>query len=246
MDNFLEIYIKELQRIDTVKQYDDCLNNLKQALTREGYDAIVQTVRVKGKYMANKFSDDSTLESMLKSKENLIAYLKDIMREEIKDKTMTVQKCLSEYLHNFYFFLEAFREMEPHKKATLSPESLRSIQIKNEYDLQHLLYAAIKPLCADTRTEVTEDTGCGTVRSDIKIPNLKTVVEAKCTRTNMSLKKLTEEIEADIVHYEADYIYFYIYDKEKIVKDRQAFEATFNRDFDGKHIEVIILQPVYM
>ena len=91
-----------------------------------------------------------------------------------------------------------------------------------------------------------EDTGCGTVRSDIKIPSLNTVVETKCTRTNMNLKKLTEEIEADIVHYQADYIYFYIYDKEKIIKNRQAFQRTFNRMFDGKQIEVIILQPIYM
>ena len=35
----------------------------------------------------------------------------------------------------------------------------------------------------------------------------------------MSLKKLTEEIEADIVHYKANDIYFYIYDKEKNIKD---------------------------
>ena len=30
----------------------------------------------------------------------------------------------------------------------------------------------------------------------------------KCTRANMSLKKLTEEVEADIVHYNAELIYF--------------------------------------
>lgn len=57
---------------------------------------------------------------------------------------------------------------------------------------------------------------------------------------------MPEEIEADIVHYKADYIFFYIYDKEKIIKDRCAFEANFNRSFDGKEVRIIILQPVNM
>ena len=61
-----------------------------------------------------------------------------------------------------------------------------------------------------------------------------------------NLKKLTEEIEADIIHYKADYIFFYIYDKEKIIKDRHAFETNFNRSFDGKEVRIIILQPVNM
>lgn len=88
--------------------------------------------------------------------------------------------------------------------------------------------------------------GVGAIRSDIKIPSLNTVIEAKCTRKSMALKKLTEEIEADIVHYKADCIYFYIYDKEKIVKDKYVFEKNFNRNFDGKEVRMIILQPINM
>jgi len=109
-----------------------------------------------------------------------------------------------------------------------------------------LLYAVIKSLYPDARREVSDDSGVGTVRSDIKILSLNTIIEAKCTRTSTNLKKLTEEIEADIVHYKADYIFFYIYDKEKIIKDRHAFETNFNRSFDGKEIRIIILQPVNM
>lgn len=41
-------------------------------------------------------------------------------------------------------------------------------------------------------------------------------------------------------------LYFYIYDKEKIIKDKQNFEITFNKEFDGKRIEVIVLQPINM
>lgn len=112
--------------------------------------------------------------------------------------------------------------------------------------MQHLLYATLRPFYADIRKEVTEDSGVGAIRSDMKIPSLNVVIEAKCSRKSMNLKKLTEQIEADIVHYKADSIYFYIYDKEKIIKDRYAFETCFNRDFDGKKVRVILLQPVRM
>lgn len=42
--------------------------------------------------------------------------------------------------------------------------------IQNEYDLQHLLYAALKPLYPGIRKEVSKDSGIGTVREDIFIP----------------------------------------------------------------------------
>ena len=247
MDDLIKNYLEELQQTNTCKKYDECLNRFMKLLIETGYETeILQAVRIKGRYMTNKFSDESTRENMLNAKENLLTYLNGIIQEEQKEAVITKQECLREYLFNFYFFLEAFRETKPHKKATLSSEVLKNIQIQNEYDLQHLVYAVLKPLCADMRAEVVEDNGCGMVRSDIKIPSLRTIIETKCTRANMSLKKLTEEIEADIVHYEADYIYFYIYDKEKIIKNRQAFQTTFHRVFDGKQVEVIILQPVYV
>ena len=191
--------------------------------------------------MTNKFSDEATKDNMLKSKRNLMDYL-DSLGQDLN----TEQAGLKYYLHNFYLFLEAFREEIPHQKSTLKPSLLQSIQIQNEYDLQHILYAVIKPIFPDSRREVAEDSGYGTIRSDIKIPSMNTVVETKCTRKSTNLKKITEEIEADMVHYDAKYIYFYIYDKEKIIKNRQVFESRYSGVFDGKRIETIVLQPIHM
>ena len=247
MDNVLKGYIEKLKSVDTVEEYETFISNLHQMLKQESYkNDIVQTIRNKQKYIVNKFSKESTHENMLKSKENLLIYLDSILCEEYEASSQFIQKNLEKYLRNFYFFLEAFRETKPDKRASLTTENLRKIHIENEYDLQHLLYAVIKPLCPDARKEVSDDSGVGTVRSDIKIFSLNTIIEAKCTRISTNLKRLTEEIEADIVHYKADYIFFYIYDKEKIIKDRQAFETNFNRSFDGKEVRIIILQPVNM
>lgn len=247
MNNLLETYVNELENVETVGQFESFICRLNEMMQQEEFEfEIIQNVRAKAKYYDNKFSNASTIENMIKAKENLIFYLKYILNDKYAKPLKDTQNCLEGYLKNFYLFLEAFKEVKPDKRATLTTENLDAIQIKNEYDLQHLLYAVLKPLYNDIRKEVTEDSGRGSVRSDIKIPSLNSIVEAKCTRKSMSLKKLTEELEADIVHYKADFIYFYIYDKEKLIKDKQNFEAYFSKEFDGKKVIAIILQPVTM
>ncbi|WP_394927128.1 hypothetical protein [uncultured Robinsoniella sp.] len=245
MNNLLKTYIEELESVRNVEQFENFKIKLDEMMLQEKFeDEIIQSARTKGKYFANKFSDVSTRENMIKAKESLMFYLRDILNEMENGSRKDTRNCLERYLKDFYLFLEAFKEVVPDKRATLTADDLQAIKIENEYDLQHLLYAVLKPLYKDTRKEVTEDSGIGAVRSDIKIASLNCIIEAKCTRTTMSLKKLTEEIEADIVHYSAGFIYFYIYDRSKIIKDRQNFETNFNKYFDGKKVTVIILQPV--
>lgn len=245
MDDLLRCYVKELREINSVKQYDICIAQFNEMLCNKGYDTdVIQLIRTKEKYTVNKFSDESTRESMMNAKANLVICLESLMLREAGKADVSMNNCLLGYLQHFYSFLEAFREIKPNKKATLDAATLQNVRIINEYDLQHLLYAVLKPLFIDARAEVAGDTGCGTVRSDIRIASLDAVIETKCTRKSMSFKKLTEEIEADIVHYENRFIYFYVYDKDKIIKDRQAFESTFNRVFDGKTVATVVLQPV--
>jgi len=82
----------------------------------------------------------------------------------------------------------------------------------------------------------------GTVRTDIFLDS-EHVIEIKCTRNSMKLKKLTEEIEADMVHYNAEYIYFFIYDKEKIIENFNLFWSTYENKVKGKQIHIVIHQP---
>ena len=169
MDNMLKEYIEKLKLVDTVEEYEEFISKLHQMMKQESYkNDIVQNIRNKQKYMVNKFSKESTRENMLKAKENLLLYLDSILCEEYEKSSQFIQKEIERYLRNFYFFLEAFREVKPDKRASLTSENLKKIQIENEYDLQHLLYAVIKPLYPDARREVSDDSGVGTVRSDIK------------------------------------------------------------------------------
>lgn len=245
MNSRLKSYMNELKLIETVEEYEAFVHRLIRNLQQEKYDSVmIQSIRNKGMYMTNEFSDIATKKNMLRAKENLLFYLESVLFENQENVSKFSDGHLEKYLSNFYLFLEAFKEMIPDKRASLTANDLQKIRIENEYDLQHLLYAVLRPLYGDIRKEVTEDSGVGAIRSDLKIPSLNAVIEAKCSRRSMNLKMLTEQIEADIVHYKAQSIYFYVYDKEKIIKDRAAFETHFNRSFDGKRIRVIILQPV--
>ena len=139
--------------------------------------------------------------------------------------------------------MEAFFEKEPHGRAGIDKKTLRSIAIQNEYDVQHILYALLKPLFPEARTEVPEDTGFSMVRTDIWIKELSAVIEIKCSRDSMTVKKLTEEIAADMVHYQAGHIFFFLYDKNKIIDNPYALKTTYQKMMDGKHIHIIIHQP---
>ena len=242
MDNILGAFIEKISCVATEKEYNEVVQELNQTLYTEGYsEEICQEVKCKQKYIKNRFSDEANKEKMLTAKENLLDYLYMISRKEKKNVNI---EYLEKYLKNFYMFLEALTEREPDKRATLTKDKLQQIKIVNEYDLQHLLYAVLKPVYPDIRKEVAEDSGVGMIRSDLKIPGLNLVLETKCTGEKTRLKKLTEEIEADIVHYSEDYILFYVYDKEKIIKDKQNYESQFNRVFDENNIKIIIQQPI--
>lgn len=92
------------------------------------------------------------------------------------------------------------------------------------------------------RTEVNQDTGYATVRTDISLDS-ETVIEVKCTRPSMQLGKLKEEIAADMIHYSEKNIYFFIYDKEKIIKEPQIFKKTYEKMVKEKNIHITIHQP---
>lgn len=187
-------------------------------------------------YIKNEYSDKDTKENMEAAKERVVRYIEDIIYDNTDDES------LLKILGNFYLFLEALLERVPDKRGGIQQEKLALLKIENEYDVQHLLYASIKSLYPMARIEVSEDSGYGTVRTDIFI-DTEHVIEVKCTRKNVKLKKLVEEIEADMVHYGAENIYFLIYDKEKIIENPMVFKKTYEEKIKGKNIHIIIHQP---
>ncbi|MDE5700027.1 MAG: hypothetical protein K2I96_21910, partial [Lachnospiraceae bacterium] len=145
-------------------------------------------------------------------------------------------------LNNFYEYLETLRERRSHGKSTLSKFKLENIEINNEYDIQFLLFAYLKPLFPKERLEVSEDTGYATVRTDILIDK-NTCIEVKCSRSSMNENALESQIKEDMVHYKQKNIFFFIYDKDKIVRNPPAFKECYEKMMVEKNIFVVIHQP---
>ena len=186
-------------------------------------------------YLSNEYSQKDTREKIEDAKNRVIEYLLEMMDR------CTGEKLLIQVLENFYLFLENLFEREPHKNGGIQKSQLECLKIKNEYDVQHLLYAYLKPLYPLARLEVNEDTGYGTVRADIFLDSGH-VIEVKCTRSSMTLKKLVEEIEADMIHYGAQNICFFLYDREKIIENPLNFKMSYEAKMKEKKIHIIIHQ----
>ena len=193
-------------------------------------------LRKRAYYPRNEYSAKAEKENMELAKGRVTAYLEEVTDDGWEDDE------LLEILENFYLFLENLTERKPHKSGGIQKEQYEALKIKNEYDVQHLLYACLKLFYPMARAEVSEDSGYNTVRTDIFVDS-QHVIEVKCTRGNMKLKKLTEEIEADMVHYSAKNIYFFLYDKEKIIENPLVFKKNYEEKVAGKKIHIIIHQP---
>lgn len=98
---------------------------------------------------------------MFEAKKRVIEYVNEIM--DVNENN----RLILDMLENFYLFLENLLERIPHKKGGIQKEQLEGLKIKNEYNVQHFLYAYLKPLYSMARAEVNEDTGYGTVRTDM-------------------------------------------------------------------------------
>ena len=187
-------------------------------------------------YPSNKYSEKADRENMNIARDRVISYPGEMLNDSAENDQIV------RILDNFYLFLEALTERKTHKSGGITQEQLKELRIKNEYDVQHLLYACIKLIYPMARTEVNEDTGYGTVRTDILVDK-EHIIEVKCTRKNMKLKNLIEEIEADMVHYSVKNQYFFLYDKEKIIENPIIFKESYEKKIQEKKIHIVIHQP---
>jgi hypothetical protein len=135
-------------------------------------------------------------------------------------------------------------ETNVHGKAHITKEKLDAIKIGNEYDVQRILYSIVKPIFPEARLEVSDDAGYGTIRYDIIIEKYNVAIEVKCSRPSMTERLLREELGSDAFHYKYSNIFFFLYDKDKIVKNKTAFIENYSKVYDNKPIETIIIQPI--
>lgn len=241
-NSYIESFSDGLQRIKNVQDDKDFQRNVymlaeymkKQQMSSKCW----QKLDVLSFYEIGD-SELETYKDREVAKKRVADYIRELMHKNCDSKIV------ENVLNNFYMFIEALFERTPHKKAGISKEMLGQIIIKNEYDVQFLLYAYLKPLFPETRVEVNQDTGNETVRADILV-NAEVIIEIKYIHQNMSEKNIGEQIKADIVHYKQKEIYFLIFDKYKIIKNMMTFKNAYESMIEEKNIHIIIHQPKYL
>lgn len=153
---------------------------------------------------------------------------------------------LKRILNHFQLHIKAMYQDSVHGGGTIRQEDLEHIRIGNEYDVQRILYALIRPVFPEARMEVVNDAGYKSNRYDILVDESNAVIEVKCTRPTMTERQLTEELGSDAFHYTADYLFFFIYDPSGIVRNAEALKKSFRREKEafGKNVELFIIQPI--
>lgn len=177
-------------------------------------------------------------EAYISSIRKTIKYLEEL---DVKKECVNPLEVM---INNFGLYLQNMYDVVPENKATLQKNLLEQIVINNEYDLQHIMYAMVKTLYPSARREVNQDMGYGTVRFDIIIEEIDTVIELKCTRKDHSDKSLCRELGEDGYFYKCAHLIIYIYDKERIVSDVTNFIRALERTKEnaGKEVRVFVEQ----
>ncbi|MFL0167511.1 MULTISPECIES: hypothetical protein [Clostridium] len=253
---FINTQIQELMSIDDPKEIATILKNISANIAKYIYspELILKTSQL-AEYITNPFSDLKNKESISAAKERILMHLKELKnyiyeeklkfinyKSDIDEETSIL--ILKKILNNFYEHIKSMYLDDVHGKGNIKKDQLENIKIGNEYDVQRILFSLIKPIFPNAGTEVIEEINCSTVRYDIDIESCNTTIEVKCTRPSMSERTLNEEMGSDSFHYRRKHILFFVYDKESIISNIDSYKKEYNKKFDDKFIDIVILQPI--
>ena len=127
-----------------------------------------------------------------------------------------------------------------------------SIEFSDEYDVQDLLHALLRPWIRDIRPEEYTPSYAGTsARMDFLLPEYGIVLEVKFVRDHGHGKKVGQELILDISHYQAHpkcvQLWIVVYDPSGFIQNPEGLRADLGgtRNTNGKELVVrtFILPP---
>ena len=124
------------------------------------------------------------------------------------------------------------RAMHP---LTYRRKGAERLRFANEYDVQDLLHALLRPWVQDVRPEEYTPSYAGkSTRMDFLLPAHELVIETKCVRDRQHAKNVGDELLLDIGHYAAHptckKLWCVVYDPEHFLTNPAGL-----RDLDGEH-----------
>lgn len=246
MEAIMRDLYNEISKVNTVEEFKSKTSEYFNKLNASGLSEIAKEIRSLSGFNENKLSKVSTLENMKQSQVRVLNYIENqiFFGSQVTENIGTL--IVKKIMNNFHLYCKSLYMDPIHGNCSDSiKNNLPKVEIKNEYDVQQLMYPLIRSVFPDARLEENEDSGHHTIRKDIVIDSQDIVIELKCSRKSMNERSLSEEVASDIVHYSNKYVFFYIYDKEKVIKNPISFKKTYeNKKIEQKEIVVEIFQPI--
>lgn len=132
------------------------------------------------------------------------------------------------------------RAMHPltHRRKGIQP-----LSFGNEYDVQDLLHALLRPWISDIRPEEFTPSYAGSsTRMDFLLPAHELVIETKIVRDRAHAKKVGDELIIDIEHYRKHpncrSLWCVIYDPDQLITNAQGLSADLEGPRTSKEGEV--------
>lgn len=125
-------------------------------------------------------------------------------------------------------------------QLTRRHDQRETLIIKDEYDVQDLLHSLLKLYFDDVRDEEPIPSYAGaSSRTDFYIPEIKTFIEVKKTRSGLKDKELRDQLIIDIEQYQkhpgCDKIYCFVYDPDSFISNPTGIK----NDLEEKHTGLV-------
>ncbi|MBI3531699.1 MAG: transposase [Burkholderiales bacterium] len=134
------------------------------------------------------------------------------------------------------------RAMHPltHRRKGAQP-----LVFTNEYDVQDLLHALLRPWIGDIRPEEFTPSYAGSsTRMDFLLPDYSLVIETKIIRDRNHAKRVGDELIIDIEHYRAHasckHLWCVVYDPEHLITNAEGLKADLEGPRTTKDGEVVV------
>lgn len=228
----------------------------KEWLFRAGQDANTDSLQVLGnvieEFMDTKPSDPEALDAWTQSRARIDAALSDdglryfrhgrvLPLSGLRDADSSLvaarlvpakPRTVDEVVHVVVQGLR--RAMHP---LTYRRKGAETLRFANEYDVQDLLHALLRPWVEDIRPEEYTPSYAGkSTRMDFLLPAHSLVIETKCVRDRSHARAVGDELALDVAHYAAhpscQKLWCVVYDPEHLLTNPDGL-----KDLDGEHLQ---------
>jgi len=115
----------------------------------------------------------------------------------------------------------------------------------NEYDVQDLLHAILRPWISDIRPEEFTPSYAGSsTRMDFLLPAHTMVIELKFVRDRAHAKRIGDELIIDIEHYrkhlQCNFLWCVIYDQDQLLTNAEGLRTDLEGSRTMKHGELAV------